>query len=100
MKKYMYASVMALFALAITSCGDDDGGPSTAQLSMSISGLEDLGSSAIYEGWIIVDGTPISTGTFTVNAQGQPSVTTFDVAPEDLAQALVRHRLLSPEDMP
>lgn len=87
MKKYMYASVMALFALAITSCGDDDGGPSTAQLSMSISGLEDLGSSAIYEGWIIVDGTPISTGTFTVNAQGQPSVTTFDVAPEDLAQA-------------
>jgi len=88
MKKLMYASMMAIFALAVASCGDDEPGePATAQLTMNISGLEDLGSSAIYEGWIIVDGSPVSTGTFSVNDAGVPSATTFDVDPTDLDQA-------------
>ena len=87
MKKLVYTSVLVLFALTINSCGDDEGTPATAQLAMNISGLEDLGSSAIYEGWIIVDGNPISTGTFSVNGEGVPSATSFAVNPEDLAQA-------------
>ena len=86
MKKLMYASALAIIALGMTNCNDDEG-PSTSQLTMNISGLEDLGSSAVYEGWVIVDGSPVSTGTFTVNGSGVPSATSFDVAAEDLAQA-------------
>jgi len=41
------------------------------------SGLEDLGAGWSYEGWLIVDGQPVSTGTFTVDASGTPSRTDF-----------------------
>lgn len=87
MKKLVYTSVLAIFTLAISSCSDDDDAPNIAQLSLNISGLEDLGSAAIYEGWVIVDGSPVSTGTFSVNSEGMPSATSFDVDPEQLAQA-------------
>ena len=59
---------MALLSLGIltTSCSnDDDNGPSTSTLNIDLNGLEDLGSDFVYEGWIIVNGAPVSTGTFT-----------------------------------
>ncbi len=37
-----------------------------AQLRLDLHGLEDLGSDYVYEGWLIVDGAPVSTGVFTV----------------------------------
>ncbi|MBT8385821.1 MAG: hypothetical protein KJO12_00290, partial [Ignavibacteria bacterium] len=71
--------------------------PTTSQLSLNISGLEDLGSSAQYEGWIIVptsaksDGSASevakSTGVFTVNSNGELSQTNFDVDATDLSNA-------------
>ncbi|WP_223033184.1 anti-sigma factor [Hanstruepera marina] len=67
MIKKMFFSVLAL-SVIITSCSnDDDNNPNTpvnSPLTLNLSGLEDLGSDYVYEGWIIVDGAPISTGTF------------------------------------
>ena len=78
---------LALFAIAftVTFCSDDDE-PKTNDLILNISGLEDLGTDYVYEGWIIVDGAPVSTGTFssvtfpqsfTVDASQLASATTF-----------------------
>ncbi len=74
-------------ALIATSCDNDDDVNSSTNLTVNINGLEDLGSSAIYEGWIIVGGAPISTGTFSVDANGALSTQTFTVGAEDLAAA-------------
>ena len=56
-------------------------------LTLDINGLQDLGSDFQYEGWIIVDGSPVSTGTFTVDGSGQLSETVFDVDHTDLINA-------------
>lgn len=49
----------------LASCNDNDDTILTSELTLNLSGLETLGSNYVYEGWIIVDGTPVSTGTFT-----------------------------------
>jgi hypothetical protein len=49
----------------------------TAHLQLRFHGLEDLGADYAYEGWLIVDGAPVSTGVFTVDADGVPSQTYF-----------------------
>lgn len=49
------------------------------ELELNISGLEDLGATARYEGWVIVNGAPVSTGIFTVNTSGQMSQTVFEI---------------------
>lgn len=82
MKKLNH-SIYAMFMFAVlamlSSCGDDDDTVTDGTLTLSIS---DLGASAtdeVYEGWIIVAGAPISTGVFTVDAQGVWSANTFTV---------------------
>lgn len=93
MKKYM--SLLAIItSMTFISCDKDDDetmdpGPmnNTANLSLSLSGLEDLGADYRYEGWIIVDGNPVTTGLFTVNANGELSQTQFAVNSDDLAAA-------------
>jgi hypothetical protein len=91
MIKKMFYSVLAISILA-TSCSNDDDNtitiPSitTSDLTINLQGLEELGSDYVYEGWIIVDGSPVSTGTFssvtfpqtfTVDATQLASATTF-----------------------
>ncbi len=76
-----------LFMLAFTACGDDDDTQATEQLELNLAGLEDLGSDFTYEGWIIVDGAAVTTGTFDVNADGALSRTSFEVDAADLASA-------------
>ncbi len=78
------------FGLFLVSCDSDDSTTNestTANLSVNLSGLEDLGSDYVYEGWIIVDGSPVTTGTFTVDANNTPSQTTFTVDAEQLNAA-------------
>lgn len=58
-----------------------------AKLNLNILGLEDLGNSAMYEGWIMVDGSPMTTGTFTVDGSGNLNETSFTVNSDDLASA-------------
>ncbi len=41
--------------------------------------MGDLGPDFLYEGWIIVDGAPVSTGTFSVDGNGILSQTQFDI---------------------
>ncbi len=61
--------------------------PSTKMLNLNITGLTDLGSGFKYEGWIIVNGNPISTGTFSVDASGNLSASSFTVDRTNLANA-------------
>lgn len=49
------------------------------ELELNISGLENLGTNARYEGWVIIDGAPVTSGVFTVNNTGQMSQTIFEV---------------------
>ena len=74
--------------IGFASCSDDETAMAgTQQLNLEISGLEDLGAAFQYEGWIIVDGAPVSTGTFTVDADGNTSDNAFQVSEEDAAAA-------------
>jgi hypothetical protein len=59
----------------------------TATLTLGFTGLTDLGPDYAYEGWLIVDGSPISSGVFTVDGGGMLSQTQFDVVSYDLAGA-------------
>jgi len=74
------------FAMIMVSCGDDDSSTND-QLTLNLSGLENLGDGFAYEGWIMVDGSPQTTGVFTVNSDGTASQTTFEVNEEDLEKA-------------
>jgi len=80
---------VALLALSFTACKDDDE-PQTAateKLNLNLTGLSDLGSDYAYEGWIMVDGSPVTTGVFTVDANGTPSKTSFDIDATQLGKA-------------
>ncbi|WP_158848898.1 anti-sigma factor [Algibacter sp. L1A34] len=60
-------TILAMLAIGVltTSCdSDDDSAPKTADLTIDLTGLEALGNDFVYEGWVIVDGSPVSTGTF------------------------------------
>ena len=72
-----------LCLLTLSSCKKNK----TEDLIVNIVGLEDLGSNFVYEGWIIVEGSPISTGTFTVDGNGTMSQTTFPVNKKNLEDA-------------
>ena len=84
----MILGVMALGVFA-TSCSNDDDAtvqPVNSSLTIDLTGLEALGADFVYEGWIIVDGAPVSTGrfssvafpqTFSVNAAQLNAATTF-----------------------
>lgn len=79
---------IALFciALMVSFCSDNDE-PTTNNLTLNISGLENLGIDYVYEGWIIVGGAPITTGRFLVNENGTLSQTNFILDIDDLNAA-------------
>ena len=69
MKKVFGLLIIGLVIL-MASCSNNNE-DSTATLMLNINGLEDLGSNYVYEGWIIVNNSPVSTGTFTSTAANQ-----------------------------
>ncbi|NQY07423.1 MAG: anti-sigma factor [Flavobacteriaceae bacterium] len=75
--------------LFVVSCSNDDDNneSSTRNLTINFSGLENLGADFVYEGWIIVDGSPVTTGTFTVDDNGNSSASTFAVDATQLNNA-------------
>lgn len=56
-------------------------------MALDLNGLADLGADFVYEGWVLVDGSPVSTGIFTVDADGALSQTDFPVNGTMLASA-------------
>lgn len=89
-------TMVLMSALLVTvACGDDDGPTlptapspmpspippvaSSGSLQLSLDGLESLGAGFVYEGWLLVDGNPVSTGTFSVGADGSLSTSMFSV---------------------
>ena len=87
----MKKTLLLLLAISffLVSCNDDDSPsePTTSSLSLNVSGLEDLGSSAMYEGWIMIDGAPKTTGTFSVDGTGKLSKSSFEIDSDDLSSA-------------
>ena len=77
--------LMLSLALTIMSCTDKE--DDNATLNLNISGLEDLGTDYAYEGWIIVDGSPITTGIFSVDDNGNLSESSFELDKEMLDKA-------------
>ncbi len=57
----------------------------TAYLEFSSDGLEPLGPGFVYEGWLIVDGAPVSAGRFSVTADSSLSRSAFAVDVDDIA---------------
>jgi len=85
---FLKAGFVLVFFVFFTSCGDDeDNGPQTASLDLNLSNLANLGADEQYEGWIIVNGSPVSTGTFTVDDMGQLSQSSFTVDQTNLDNA-------------
>ncbi len=84
-KLFLLSSLTLLFF----SCSDDndDNAPTTSNLEINIDGLEDLGADYVYEGWIIVDGAPVSTGTFTVDENNTLSKSSFTLDKDMLESA-------------
>ena len=75
-KKSLAIAAVALGVL-VASCSDDDNEPIASNLTLNINGLQDLGADYVYEGWLIVNGSPVSTGLFDVNSSGSLSKTSF-----------------------
>lgn len=87
--------VLSLIASINISCNKDDDGENPSEttntLNLNINGLEDLGSDFVYEGWIMINGTPITTGRFSVNGNGELSESNFvlDESQLDIATAFI-----------
>ena len=82
MKRFL--GFVMFVSLVVFSTGCDDSPTSAVtdadgNLVLAFSGLESLGSGFLYEGWIIVGGAPVSTGTFSIDAGGELDQTDFEV---------------------
>ena len=83
-------TLIALFSILLlaAACGEDDASSDppasgeTRSLTLTFDGLPVLGADFVYEGWIIVDDAPVTTGRFTVDASGALSPSSFDIPAE------------------
>jgi len=87
-----FVVALATGFVGLTGCdsdasGEDAGSSEMRTLEWEIDGLEPLGDGYVYEGWIIVDGEPVSTGRFSVDGEGNASIDSFDVDAEDADRA-------------
>ncbi len=80
------ASCLSLFA----ACSDDGGDAAVPMVSYSdSSSLPQLGADYVYEGWLIVDGSPVTAGRFTVDENGDATPAWFDLDQADVDSATV-----------
>ncbi|MEJ7645553.1 MAG: hypothetical protein WKF87_13235 [Chryseolinea sp.] len=73
-------------AFFVTACSDDNV-PAQKELTLSLTNLEPSTANEKYEGWLMVNGSPVSTGTFTVNGSKVLSQTVFEIPAATLAAA-------------
>ncbi len=89
MRKF-FLGLLAIAAVTLTSCSDENDNnlvPIMGNLKLDINGLENLGSDYKYEGWVIVNGAPVSTGVFTADDRGALSQTSFPIESNVLSSA-------------
>ncbi len=85
MKKLLFLSIAS--GLLAASCSNPAKPTGNATLTITGEGLSNVGSAWAYEGWILVNGTPRSTGIFSVNDAGVLSKSMFSVDKDNLAAA-------------
>ena len=61
----------------------------STNVSLDLTGLEPLGSGFVYEGWVIIDGAPVSTGRFHLEADGSQTLLTSSLAGDPSAATAV-----------
>ncbi len=61
----------------------------STNVSLDLTGLEPLGSGFVYEGWVIIDGAPVSTGRFHLEADGSQTLLTSSLADDPSAATAV-----------
>lgn len=92
MKKlnYLVAAIAFTMAFGLTGCSDDEEVTpinEVGTLDMQFEGLPSLGDDYVYEGWIIVDGAPLTAGIFSVDEDGNLSTTSFELDATNLSKA-------------
>ncbi len=75
---------------------DDSGAAFTTNVDLEFAGLEPLGDGFVYEGWVIIDGAPVSTGRFDVEADGSLTLLSSSLA-DDLSAATTVVITIEPE---
>ncbi len=83
-KVTMKGLLFSLIIIALAACDKEEMGIKSGNLNLSIQGLEDLGPDYVYEGWIITPSGPVSSGIFTVDANGMLSKNQFSIPEETL----------------
>ncbi|MGY6650304.1 anti-sigma factor [Wenyingzhuangia sp. IMCC45574] len=101
MNRKILASAFLSLGIMFTSCNNDDDNTVTEKsynLDLSINGLENLGNDYVYEGWIIVNDAPVTTGVFTVDDNGTWSQKSFWVDQTALGTATAFVLTIEPAD--
>ncbi len=65
----MMLATAALLGVLLPTVASAQAAP-VVTVSESYSGLESLGAGFVYEGWLIIDGAPVSSGTFSIDGSG------------------------------
>jgi len=78
MKNLFGVFALLLLSFAFVGCDDDsDNDPENNAIQLSFEKLEDLGSDYVYEGWFITGDGPETAGRFSVDANGDPTTSSF-----------------------
>jgi len=83
MKKVLNLAIAIIVTSLFVACSEDNNTPTVGSLTLNLDGLEELGNEYVYEGWLIVNGNPVSTGVFSSVSFPQ----SFDVDLTDLSSA-------------
>ncbi|QZT37025.1 anti-sigma factor [Halosquirtibacter xylanolyticus] len=89
MRILRYLTLAVVLAFVAVSCDNEDDNvtPMNGDFNVKIDGLADLGADFTYEGWAIVDGAPVSVGTFNVDGDGRMSTNSFTLDRASLNKA-------------
>ncbi len=81
-KKHLQVLIASGLCVGLIGCSDSDNvvaaSSDDAQFSLAFTALDDLGDDFVYEGWVLVNGAPVSTGRFTSTQSDEQTVSAAD----------------------